>query len=285
MIEQMNLFDNNKSSSMILKYVRESLNKSSDELSKELGFDWIKAENNEIILSEEQIRDLYVNVSLDKVDICKALFGTTGGFFHGSKNGIKGNITLNKGRDKIDFGRGFYIGDNILQVATLCASSSNPIIYKCSIDFNKLKMYRFTSSEHWSLYIAVNRNIINERMSSKLYNYYLNLCNGYDLVVGPIADDSLSTSFYKYCDANSNLTLDDLVRVLTMVKLGNQYVFKTENSLKRINIEKSIKIVGNDKQLFIVLSRINYSYGKLAGRMLGRNKKGKTFKEILKEWR
>lgn len=284
MIQKMNLLESKKPS-RVLKYIREQLNKSYDELSDELGFNWKKAENNEIIISEEQARDIYVNISLDKNDLCKALFGTNEGFFHGSKNGIKGDVSISKGRDKVDFGKGFYVGDNLLQVATLCVSAEKPIVYRCSIDFDKLRTYKFSSSENWALYIAVNRRVINVATNKKLHNYYLNLCTGYDLIVGPIADDSLLSSFYKYCDINSTLTLGDLVRILTMVKLGNQYVFKTEKSLKRLKFEESVELVDNDKQIFVALSRDNYSYGKLASSMLGRSKKGKTFKDILKEWR
>lgn len=284
MIHKMNLIEN-KQLSKVLKYIREQVDKSYEELSEDLGFDWKKAENNEIIISEEQARDTYANIPLDKNDLCEALFRTNKGFFHGSKNGIKGDVSICKGRDRIDFGRGFYVGDNILQVATSCAAAEKPVIYRCSIDFNKLHTYKFSSSENWALYIAVNRHVISINTNKKLYDYYLNFCDGYDLVVGPIADDSLLASFYKYCDVNSTLTLGDLVRVLTMVKLGNQYVFKTEKSLKRLKLEESVELIGNDKQIFVALSRDNYSYGKLASSMLGRSKRGKTFKEILREWR
>ena len=243
------------------------------------------AEENKVFLTSEQIRDVYISTGIDKCELGKALFEINDGFFHGSKGGIINKISIKFGRKNIDFGQGFYVGDNIVQAGTLCVSAKNSYIYRCSIDFTNLKVYRFTSSEKWVLFIAVNRGIITKDDNIKLYNYYKDLCEGYDIIVGPIADDSLTPSFYQYCNINSTLTIDDLVHVLTMVKLENQYVFKTNKAVENLKIEETLKLIGNDKLILKEISNDNYLFGKLASKMLGRIKRGKTYKQILKEWK
>ena len=54
-------------------------------------------------------------------------------FFHGSKSGIEGDISP-RSRAQCDFGKGFYMGTEVLQPLTLICNYEKPILYFAAID-------------------------------------------------------------------------------------------------------------------------------------------------------
>lgn len=49
--------------------------------------------------------------------------------YHGSRGGIEGNIKP-ESREKCDFGKGFYLGENPMQVRGLICGDSDPVFMK-----------------------------------------------------------------------------------------------------------------------------------------------------------
>lgn len=153
--------------------------------------------------------------------------------YHGSKNGIHGNINPTVDRESCDFGKGFYTGDNPNQPMGLIANWDNSIFYtlNCNITGLKVKEFGATYSDNidWELYVAYNRGRLDTKYEI-LNNRYLAYNNYYD-IIGAIADDCMFRAINEFFDGNiSDLAL---IEALKFVDLGNQYLFKTPYSCNK----------------------------------------------------
>ena len=149
--------------------------------------------------------------------------------YHGSNVGID-LICLDKCSPFKDFGRGFYLADieeQAWQMAvrrTRIAGEGSPCITAYAFDERllndpslKVKIFNEPSKE-WALFILANRKGMAEQ--------------GYDIVVGPIADDGVAFQLERYM--RHMITLDTLVEELTYRKLNRQYLFGTELSISKL---------------------------------------------------
>lgn len=108
--------------------------------------------------------------------------------YHGSKNGIPGRIVPNYklARRAIDFGQGFYLGNNPTQAkALICGRDDyHPVLYKADIDLNGLNCVR-VSGLPWAFLIAYNRGFLDEYEDTALYTQIAGIGNGQDIIAGP----------------------------------------------------------------------------------------------------
>jgi len=173
-------------------------------------------------------------------------------YYHGSKSTIKGDIRCDvNDSDKHDFGNGFYMGESFMQSSTLVSSYefNNGTIYKIKYSDNGL-LVKTTSiappNYDWFLYIAYNRKYLENLNSANKIKYIMSKYDKgennepIDVIVGPIADDSLYYSSIKFF-ANE-ITTHQLELNLKRLALGNQYCFKTPKSCKCLEILEAIKL-------------------------------------------
>ena len=76
-------------------------------------------------------------------------------------------------------------------------------------------------SEEWALFVLANREAANT-------GYY----QGYDVVIGPVADDGVAFQLERY--VRRLISLETLVEELTYRKLNKQYFFGTELSISKL---------------------------------------------------
>ena len=97
-------------------------------------------------------------------------------------------------------------------------------------------LYKFTNSIEWALYVGVHRGKINRSSYKKLDNF-VSYIDSYDIVVGPIADDHMHETYTDFLDGVITDTV--LVKCLSEIQLGNQYVFKNNRACKNIRIMRT----------------------------------------------
>ncbi len=152
--------------------------------------------------------------------------------FHGSNTAIE-TIDFERCRPYKDFGKGFYLTE-IEQQAMQMARRTSTIFGGEAIvtrfEFDKvsatadssLRIKRFDEpNKEWALFVMENRN---RQLSHPTHDY--------DIVIGPVADDTIATLFRNFDDGIINL--DMLVRGLKYKKISSQYLFHTLASLKYI---------------------------------------------------
>jgi hypothetical protein len=147
--------------------------------------------------------------------------------YHGSNVSVQA-IDLNKGRKGKDFGQGFYLSAQYEQAYLMAEltvfknGEGTPIVSEFLFDENQarnLKVLRFEGyTKEWAEFIVMNRN---NRTGQQAHDY--------DIVYGPIADDTVGASISLF--VKQYINLDELIRRLRFVEPKFQYFFATPKSL------------------------------------------------------
>ena len=152
--------------------------------------------------------------------------------YHGSNVTID-TIKLDKCSPNKAFGRGFYLTDieeQAIQMASRrvrISGKGEPVVSAYIFDENllddaglRVKIFD-APSEEWALFVLANREAANT-------GYY----HGYDVVIGPVADDGVAFQLERY--VRRLISLETLVEELTYRKLNKQYFFGTELSISKL---------------------------------------------------
>lgn len=211
--------------------------------------------------------------------------------YHGSKSGIKGDI-IPHSRDACDFGCGFYMGDKPDQPKGLIAAFPNNKFYEIEYNADGLNIKEFgddyVSQIDWALYIAYNRGYEELLKYQNLKMRYEKYNNDNDIIIGLIADDKMTQVMNLFF--NGIMSDKAFIEALQYVKLGKQYVLKTDKACakERINIlskhkltDAEIKMIqtqntNRKNQLSNLINQIQTKYR--------RAQDVKFFDEILEEW-
>lgn len=154
--------------------------------------------------------------------------------YHGSNVAID-KIDLSKGHINKDFGKGFYLTTLPQQAMEMAKRKARqfldakPIVTTFLFDENELtsgelnvKVFH-TVSEEWAMFILQNR-----KASRTGFHH------DYDIVVGPVADDSVVQQLDLF--EMGLITLSQLVEALRYRDLNNQYFFGTERAVSKLTL-------------------------------------------------
>ena len=166
--------------------------------------------------------------------------------FHGSKDQITGNISLDYSRNKIDFGKGFYLGDNYEQSLDFVCETPSGSIYVIDGDYSDLKVLHIDISIDWMLLILLNRGKLEEYKNTKKYKELVNYLSRYDVVIAPIADNRMFTTIEDFM--RSAITTEQATHALRDLSLGNQIVFKTEKAISQLRILERLYVSKPEKE-------------------------------------
>lgn len=147
--------------------------------------------------------------------------------YHGSNTVIE-QIELSKCKPFKDFGQGFYLTEIREQAEQMAKRTSaiyggEPVVTEFEFDetaLNALSVKTFEEpGEEWALFIMANRD------RNKVHPIH-----HYDVVIGPVADDTIATLFRNFDDGIIDLQM--LVNGLTYKKVSSQYLFHSAEAIK-----------------------------------------------------
>ncbi|MBR2293259.1 MAG: DUF3990 domain-containing protein [Clostridia bacterium] len=201
--------------------------------------------------------------------------------YHGSKQGLVGDIQP-KSRKDCDFGCGFYTGTDTIQPLTLVCGEPNPKFYVVDLDLSGLKTLDMELGLEWAMVVAYHRGYMDIIKGTEMYEKYAHFLDGYDMVIGYIANDRLYTELTRFF--NGDITDVALMHCLVALDLGKQYVAKTQKGCDAFKIvtESDIyqmellalreKSVIRRKESYAIASEIEKKF----------RREGKYFDEILR---
>lgn len=201
--------------------------------------------------------------------------------YHGSKEGLNGNIQP-LSREDCDFGVGFYTGTDPIQPLTLVCGEPAPKFYVIDLNINGLKVLNLKLGLDWAMTVAYHRGYMDTIKGTELYEKYDHLFDGYDIIIGYIADDRLYTELTRFF--NGDITDVALMNCLVALDLGKQYVAKTQKGCDAFSIISKSAIYPSEltvlqkksairrKESYAVASQIEKQYRRV----------GKYFDEILR---
>ncbi len=202
--------------------------------------------------------------------------------YHGSKTGIECPI-VPVSRKRCDFGPGFYMGTMPEQPLTLICDFPESVLYGVSLDLKGLNVVEISPDITWAMLVAFHRGKMDVVKGTALYKKYSQLLKDVDLVVGSIANDRMFQVLDDFFVGN--ITDVALIKSLSALQLGKQYVALTPKACKAISIEAEIKLSALERKCLQQLSDLNRRKGvALAQEICKANRReGKYFDEILEE--
>ena len=282
----------------LIKKIRENASMTQQELAYELGVTFSSVnrwENNKSYPNQMAqkgiynfckkknipIADLVIENIENKVKNIEAKNGRIL-LYHGSKSGIDGEI-LPISREECDFGAGFYMGTELTQPLSLICGYEYAKLYVVSVNADKLKKIKLDADFDWAMLVAFSRKKMQMLRGTDFYAKYATLTENADMVIGPIADDRM---FYVLDGFFRNVIPDvAMLKCISALNLGNQYVAVTKKACKSITVETEIIISDLEKLVFMDISEAKRHEGiELANnicRLERRN--GRFFEEILDE--
>ena len=152
--------------------------------------------------------------------------------YHGSYQEI-GEIDLSLGLPDKDFGQGFYLTHLRHQAERMALSKcqrtkGSPTVMVYDFDEEEAKRQKLRikvfdkPTEAWAKFVDNNRHASRTGFSHR-----------YDIVIGPIANDSMATQFRLY--EQGYITLRQLARKITFPLNNSQHFFATERAIRLLH--------------------------------------------------
>lgn len=201
--------------------------------------------------------------------------------YHGSKNGLKGNIKPIS-RSLCDFGQGFYMGTTREQPSTLICNYTASVLYTLELDDSNLKIVDLPVGLDWALFVAYNRGRIPEN-AKVVISQTLALVKDADIIKGYIANDRMYVVLDRFFDGE--ITDKALVESLSALKLGIQYVAVTQKACDAIKIIEEKRFSQKERDSLIIKSEENRQLGISIANDICRKfrREGRYFDEIIGE--
>ena len=244
----------------LIKQIRTYLNMSQTDFAQQLNVTFATVnrwENGRAVpnkLAQSKIYDLckekgvpVCDMTLNRMTGEKVANGDVVRLYHGSKKGIDGDIAPIS-RAECDFGSGFYMGTAPLQPLTLVCNEEKPMFYTVDLDLRGLKVLTVDIGMDWAMLIAYYRKEMEKAKGTAIYEKYAKMADGYDVIVGYIANDRMYTELSRFF--NRTLTDVALINCLSALDLGKQYVAVSEKACKQI------KIVGEQPISYLELAML-----------------------------
>ncbi|MCR5442481.1 MAG: DUF3990 domain-containing protein, partial [Sphaerochaetaceae bacterium] len=282
----------------IILEIRNRLNASQEDLAKMIGTSyatvnrWENGHSQPNKTAQLRLYDICKERNVDLEDIIQKKIERSAAnitispdkllLYHGSKSGIKGPIAPIS-RERCDFGKGFYMGTEPYQPLTLISDFENSKFYVVSMDMTGLRVLNVKPDLEWAMLVAYNRGKMDGVRGTSLYGHYAAMSNGYDVVVGSIANDRI---FYVLDNFFlGNITDKALVMSLSVLQMGKQYVAVTEKACKHVRIEAEVELSPLERIFLRDLSESNRVSGVNLANEICRDyrREGRFFDEILKE--
>ena len=274
----------------LIKTIRKKLNLNQEQLASLMGVSpvtvnrWENGKANPSFMAQKQLYEICVNNQLDLAEyIVKSELedNNRNVLYHASRFGISGNIQPIS-RSRCDFGRGFYMGTDPIQPLTLVCNEKKPIFYTMEFDMKDLRVLDVEMGLDWAMLIAYYRGYMDDEAGSAIYKKYAHMADGYDVMVGYIANDRMYqvlTDFFE-----RRITDTALIGSLSALKLGRQYVAITQKACDQIKIIKERPLQKLDLMILKDRSVVRRKEGiALADHIVTEHRRdGRYFDEILR---
>lgn len=277
-----------------LKVIREILSLTQEELSLIIGVSldtisrWendktdIADKNIELVYNYAFEKGIYINKIYEQIlfEDCEKLRSKL--LFHGAKDVINLPLDFKYSKEKNDFGRGFYLGENFEQASTYIANSSSKYVYSFSLYDQDLIIEKFNVDTEWMLAIAYYRGWLAQYKHNEIIDNIIKKVENADVIIAPIADNRMFDLISEFVDGT--ITNEQCEHALAATNLGNQYVIKTKKALEKLEFIKLFFLAGKEKETYKNkrLENNNINLNKVKVARIEYRGKGQYIDELLK---
>lgn len=167
--------------------------------------------------------------------------------YHGSRGGLVGDIKPSS-RVLCDFGKGFYMGTDKMQAKALVSEKREPILYTLKFKLSEIPESRILvlEGQDWLNAVLAKRKLCEEFNRLPLAKKWRKEVEGYDVVIGKIADDKMLDAIERF--TSYGMTDAALIQCLQSTNYGMQYVAKTDFACSKIAILAERTLQGAELQ-------------------------------------
>lgn len=166
--------------------------------------------------------------------------------FHGSRNGIEGEITPFHSERRIDFGNGFYCGESYEQASSFIAPNPKGSVYVYECHEENLKVARYKVDEEWMLAILYFRGRLDKYEDHPKVRAIEKKASSSDVIIAPIANNLMYDVMRSF--GNGDLTDLQAVHALSASSLGYQHVYKSEVACASLKLLEHLYVPMNEKK-------------------------------------
>ena len=168
--------------------------------------------------------------------------------YHGAKEGIDGEISLDRSKPFNDLGKGFYCGEYFSQAALFVSGFPRSSICSFSLKTKGLKIREFHINPEWMLVVAYYRGFLEEYHDSAYLKKLLRFCEKADVIIAPIADNRMFDLIAGFCEGR--MTCEACAASLAALDLGRQYVLKTDKAISQLEYMKEFYLCKKEKNTY-----------------------------------
>ena len=278
----------------IIRYVREAMSATQEEFAGKIGVGRLEVtrwENNKATPNRIAQRRIYDVVKEEGIPLFDKLVSDFPKheisdkkviLYHSSREGIRGEIRPIS-RDECDFGKGFYMGTSVGQALTIISNSEKAMMYVTELNTEGLNVLHIPTEIDWAMLVAYSRGILKRNKAMKHHERYKKMIDGYDVIAGKIADDRIFYVLNRFFQGT--VTDTGLIKSMSSLDLGDQYVAVTEKACGNIRILRQQKISDLERACIYDVSKENRIKGiEFANEICkARRRDGRFFDEILRE--
>lgn len=243
-----------------IKLIRSLLDLTQEDLAKEIGVSFetinrwemgkaeIEAYNKEKLYAYAYRRKVYLNkiyeqlFKEDESEEEKVLF-------HGSKKDFSFPVDLLHSKANNDFGRAFYLGENLNQASTYVANSPSPKVYAFKLNLSSLKRKRFDVSKEWMLSIAYYRGWLIDYRGHPTLKTIVSAVEEADIIIAPIADNRMFDLISEF--VRGEITDLQATHALSATNLGMQYALRSLVAIKNLSFLDSLHISSLERESLV----------------------------------
>jgi len=224
----------------------------------------------------------HIKINLSKAELFQE--SSKNIYFHGCIGEIVGEVDLSHSREKIDFGKGFYLGETYKQAASFVASESFGTVYMFSLNESDLSILEFDVGLEWMLAVSYYRETISdEYRNSKLVKSIIDKINKADVIIAPIADNSVYAIMNQF--AKGDITDLQACHSLSASYLGKQHVIKSNKALSQLKVLHRFYLCKREKEYYLNIKEEenDLAKSKVETSKIKYRRKGRYIEELLNE--
>lgn len=276
-----------------LKAIREILDLTQTELAEHLGVEQKTISRNESGQNEptskllEQVYSYAFkrNVKLNRLKEMLWIDNLVSGhklLFHGAKSTIEGELNVHTSRINNDFGQGFYTGESYEQAISFVSGFEKSSVYFLDFDGQNLKSKKYGVDQEWMMTIAYYRGVLESYESHPIVKQIIKESRDCDYIIAPIADNRMFQIINSYIDGE--ITDEQCKHCLAATHLGMQYIFISDNAIKKVKLIERCYISNEEKEYYRNIRSADAKLGddKVKLAKIQYRGKGKYIDEILK---
>lgn len=276
-----------------LKAIREILDLTQTELAEHLGVEQKTISRNESGQNEptskllEQVYSYAFkrNVKINRLKEMLWIDNLVSGhklLFHGAKSTIEGELNVHTSRINNDFGQGFYTGESYEQAISFVSGFEKSSVYFLDFDGQNLKCKKYGVDQEWMMTIAYYRGVLESYESHPIVKQIIKESRDCDYIIAPIADNRMFQIINSFIDGE--ITDEQCKHCLAATHLGMQYIFISDNAIKKVKLIERCYISNEEKEYYRNIRSADAKLGddKVKLAKIQYRGKGKYIDEILK---